>query len=169
MSLFLNVTFPVIDGPEIHTLVNNQIYQVNDTAYPTLYAFQENPTWTPPPEEQRNLMIIPDQYRGKVVRFILQTHGSEATHPFHMHGHGFQVVTSGVGLFDEAGSIQANSVDLRNVVVRDTIVVPGDGWVVLQYVFPPMPYNARRLLTLVSPRQSDGQQSGCLGSALSRW
>lgn len=139
MTLFLNVTFPVVEGPDLFTLVNSQIYHVNDTAYPTLYSVQKNASWTPPASEQRNLMIIPDEYRGESVRIVLQTNGSEGRHPFHMHGHGFQVVGTGVGFFDDAGLAQVNSVDLRDVVVRDTVIVPGDGWRVIQYVFPLIP------------------------------
>ena len=169
LTIFLNVTFPVIDGPEVHTLVNSQIYHVNDTAYPTLYAFQENATWTPPASEQRNLLMIPDEYRGEAVRIILQTNGSEGTHPFHIHGHGFQVVATGTGVFDDAALAQVNSVDLNGAVVRDTIIVPGDGWRAVQYVFPQIPCNMRHILMSVSPRQSDRRQSGSLGFALSRW
>ena len=135
LSLFLNYTFPLFTGSVVHTLVNGGVYQVNDTAYPTLYAIQQDPTWTPPPTEQRNLVIIPDQYRGKTVRIVLLSNGAGA-HPFHMHGHGFQVVAYGAGSFDDAALAQANSVDLRDVIVRDTVVVPADGWMVTQYVFP---------------------------------
>ncbi|KAF9644386.1 hypothetical protein BDM02DRAFT_3121983 [Thelephora ganbajun] len=130
VSLFLNYTFPIADGPALHTLVNGQRYQVDDTAYPTLFAIQENAVWTPPTSEQRNLMIIPDEYRGKTVRIVLIATGL-GSHPFHMHGHGFQVVAIGVGSFDDAALTQANSMDLHNAVVRDTVTIPAGGWVVI--------------------------------------
>lgn len=135
LSFFLNYTFPDTRGPRVHTLVNGQLYHVDDTAYPTLYAVQENATWVPPASEQRNLMIIPDEYRGETVRVILQSSNGRGAHPFHMHGHGFWVVASGVGEFDEAALTHVNLVDLRQVVVRDTVTVPDGGWVVIQYVF----------------------------------
>ena len=135
LSLILNFSFPLVDGFVVHTVVNDRIYNVNDTAYPTLYAIQENATWIPPPPEQRNLMVIPDGYRGKTVRIVLQSSGGHGVHPFHMHGHGFQVVASASGLFDDAALALANSVDLRRVVVRDTVTVPSQGWVVIQYAF----------------------------------
>ena len=53
-----------------------------------------------------------------------------------MHGHGFQVVAYGAGSFDDAALAQANSVDLHDVIVRDTVVVPANGWMVTQFVFP---------------------------------
>ena len=146
LSMFLNYTFPFFSGPDVHTLVNGQIYQVNDTAYPTLYSIQEDPTWTPPAPEQRNFMVIPDAYRNKTVRIVLQSMGGPGSHPFHMHGHGFQVVASGVGSFDDAAVTLVNSVDLRSVVSRDTIIVPGLGWVAIQYVFSAVPYNMQQML-----------------------
>ena len=80
-------------------------------------------------------MIIPDEYREKTVRMVLQDSGGPGVHPFHMHGHGFQVVANGVGSFDDAALALVNSVDLHNAVVRDTVAVPAGGWIALQYVF----------------------------------
>jgi len=136
LSLILNYSFPIVEGFVVHTLVNDRVYKVNDTAHPTLYAIQENATWTPPASEQRNLMVIPDGYRGKTVRIVLQSSGGHGVHPFHMHGHGFLVVASAAGPFDDAALKLANSVDLRQVVSRDTVTVPSQGWVVIQYVLP---------------------------------
>jgi len=147
LTLFLNYTFPIVNGPNVRTLVNDRVYQVNDTAYPTLYAIQENATWTPPASEQRNLMVIPDEYRDKTVRIVLQGLNTPGSHPFHMHGHGFLVVASGVGSFDDAALTYTNSVDLHDVIVRDTLVVPSDGWAAVQYVFPVVPYNMQPVLT----------------------
>lgn len=147
LTFFLNFTFPIVNGPEVRTLVNGQLYRVNDTAYPTLYAVQENATWVPPASEQRNLMIIPDEHRGKAVRIILQGSSSRGAHPFHMHGHGFLVVDTGVGPFDDAALAHANSVDLREVVVRDTVIVPDGGWVVIQCVFIVMSHIVHPILT----------------------
>jgi hypothetical protein len=167
LSLFLNYTFPDIDGSELHTLVNDGVYHVNDVAYPTLYAIQENATWIPPAWEQRNLMVIPDQYRGKTVRIILQGSNGLGAHPFHMHGHGFQVVASGPGSFDDAALAHVSSVDLRDTVVRDTVTALADGWLVIQYVFPVI-YTTRAHI-LVLPLQYYRRQSGRLGITLSCW
>jgi len=114
--------------------VNGWAYSVNDTAYPTLYAIQEDPTWTPTAPEQRNIMTIPDGYRNKTVRIVLQNSGNPGGHPFHMHGHGFQVVGRGSGPFDATTEAQVNSVNLRDVVVRDTAIVPPSGWMVIQFI-----------------------------------
>ena len=130
-----NYTFPSFVGTEVRTLVNDSLYTVDDTAEPTLYAIQQDPTWMPPSTEQRNLMTIPDQYDGENVRIVVLVTG-KGTHPFHMHGHPFQVVASGIGPFDDAVLAEVNAVNLRDVIVRDTAVVQAGGWIVIQYVFP---------------------------------
>lgn len=103
-------------------------------------------TWIPPPLE-RNLMVIPDEYRDKAVRIMLQSSNNLGTHPFHMHGHGFQVVATGAGPFSDAALAHANSADLRKVVVRNTVTIPANGRVVLQYVLPVISYFAQPVLT----------------------
>lgn len=147
ITLFLNYSFPLVEGPaEIQSIINGRVYNVNDTAYPTLYAIQEDPTWTPPAPEQRNLMVIPDAYRNKSVRIVLQSLGMPGGHPFHIHGHGFQVVASGTGPFNDMALAQTNAVDLRGVIVRDTIMVPSQGWVAVQCVFSAMPCSIQHVL-----------------------
>ena len=142
----LNYSFPYLVGTELRTLVNGSLYAVNDTAEPTLYAIQQDPTWMPPPTEQRNLLTIPDQYRGENVRIVVLVTG-RGTHPFHTHGHAFQVLGSGIGSFDDAALAKVNAVNLRDVIVRDTAVVQGGGWLVIQYMFPRSPRNMQRGLT----------------------
>ena len=164
----VNYTFPDFVGTELRTLVNGSLYTVNDTAEPTLYAIQQDPTWTPPSTEQRNLMTIPDQYSGENVRIVIIITGG-GTHPFHLHGHGFQVVASGIGSFDDTALAEVNAVDLSSVIVRDTAIVQGGGWIVIQYVFPHPAQHATYTHTLVSSLQVYGRQSGCLGFALSHW
>ena len=132
----INYTFPVYVGTEMRTLVDSQLYTVNDSSIPTLYAIQQDPTWTPPSTEQRNILTIPDQYEGKNVRVVIIVTGN-GTHPFHLHGHGFQMLASGTGSFNDTALAQVNSVDLRDTIVRDTAIVQGGGWTVIQYVFPP--------------------------------
>ena len=167
LTLFLNYSFPDSTGPVLHTVMNGQVYRVNDTAYPTLYAVQEDATWVPPASEQRNLMIIPDKFRKKIVQIVLQSLSDPGAHPFHLHGHGFQVVASGVGQFDETAQAYVNSIDLRGVIIRDTVIVPKNGWVALRLVFPVMSRYTTHML--VYSRQSDRRQPGRLGFALSYW
>jgi iron transport multicopper oxidase len=55
------------------------------------------------------------------------------THPFHLHGHQFQIVARGKnGPYNETGT---NDVDwhFKNPSRRDTVVVPGGGFVIIRY------------------------------------
>ena len=81
-------------------------------------------------------MTIPDRYSGENVRIVVLITGT-GTHPFHLHGHGFQVVASGIGSLNDTVLAEVNSVDLNDVIVRDTAIVHGGGWIVIQYVLSP--------------------------------
>lgn len=52
-------------------------------------------------------------------------------HPFHLHGHHFWVLGSGVGTYNS--SVQA-SLNLVNPIYRDTEIVPEGGWTVIRFV-----------------------------------
>jgi Multicopper oxidase len=137
VTLFLNYTFPsIVNGlPEI--LMNGNQYHVSDFAYPTLFAYNENPSWTPTtPGEQRNLMVIPDSMRGKEIRLVLHSLPARdgRNHPFHRHGGGFKVLRSGASQITQADLDGITTDDVLTAVDRDTVVVPKDGWVVTQYV-----------------------------------
>ena len=156
----VNVTFPVTVGTELQTFIDSQHYSVDDLAIPTLYAIQQNPSWTPPSTEVRNIMTIPDQYQNQNVRVILQAQGF-GTHPFHLHGHGFQVVASGLGPFNDTLLPQVDAVDLSTTIVRDTAILDGNGWLVIQYVSS---HDAARcatwILTLVSSHSFTANNPG---------
>lgn len=51
------------------------------------------------------------------------------SHPFHLHGHVFQVISRGLMPFDENALPPAKA----NPVRRDTVVVPGVGYVILRF------------------------------------
>ena len=48
----------------------------------------------------------------------------------HLHGHAFQVVAKGDGHYDGNSSIPLNA---ANPMRRDTIQVPGEGFVILRF------------------------------------
>lgn len=134
--MFLNFTFPtVVDGMPL-VLINGNSYNVSDSAYPTLFHVQENPSWKPTtPGEQRNLMTIPDSVRGKQVRLVLRTVSATdgGAHPFHAHGREFKVLAVGTGEFSQEDLDNVTDDDERNAVTRDTVVVPKLGWVITQF------------------------------------
>ncbi|KAF9027801.1 hypothetical protein BGZ52_001909 [Haplosporangium bisporale] len=66
--------------------------------------------------------------RDSIVQIILDnSRGGE--HPFHLHGHVFQVVAQGKGLYEE-GKSQLSAV---NPLRRDTVTVPGRGYTVIRF------------------------------------
>lgn len=77
--------------------------------------------------------ILPN-FKG--VQVILFNHDKEGSHPFHLHGHNFQVLARGTlspPRFNFDYSILAK-LDLQtNPMRRDTIVLPKRGYVVLRF------------------------------------
>jgi len=134
--MFLNFTFPtVINGmPEL--LVNGNIFNVSDDAYPTLFHVQEDPSWKQTePGEQRNIITIPDSLRGKQIRLVLRSeHARDGSgHPFHSHGRGFKVLGTGSGNFTQQDLDNVTTDDIINAITRDTVIVPKSGWVITQF------------------------------------
>lgn len=71
---------------------------------------------------------------GEVVEIVLQNtlalNGVAEMHTWHLHGHSFWVVGSGVGIFDE--NTDPDSYNLLNPVRRDTATVLPYGWTALR-------------------------------------
>ncbi|KAG0292448.1 hypothetical protein BGZ96_004128 [Linnemannia gamsii] len=65
--------------------------------------------------------------RDAVVQIIIHNHGGE--HPFHLHGHTFQVIAQGPGEYEE-GKTPINSI---NPLRRDTVTAPRDGFAVIRF------------------------------------
>ena len=100
---------------------------------------------------------------NKTIRFVLSSVGEEVnagggfTHPMHLHGHHFQVVAIGYGSYNESnGFLVSRNEDIQcgdslcssprwsdgelptfsasdKVVLKDTIIVPAGGYVVIQF------------------------------------
>ena len=98
------------------------------------------------------------------IRFVLSSVGNEVTegegfsHPIHLHGHHFQVVAVGYGsYFTSNGTLRARNPDVvcsddkcsspswansgtksfpvdSKTVRKDTVIVPGGGYVVIQFI-----------------------------------
>lgn len=63
-----------------------------------------------------------------VVQIIVNNMDSGA-HPFHLHGHVFQIVQKGFGIWD------STQPELQpNPIRRDTVVVPAGGFAIIQFV-----------------------------------
>jgi iron transport multicopper oxidase len=77
------------------------------------------------------------------IQLAVVSHDLEGNHPFHLHGHTFQVVGKGFsGGFDLA-ALQPGFDALKNPMQRDTVVIPKRGWVVLRFRAGYFFYNCR--------------------------
>lgn len=136
MTMFFNYTFPTFVNNTIVLEVNGNVYNASDFAYPTLFNYNENPWWKPTvPGEQRNLFVIPDSMLGKEIRVILYSLPAfdGRNHPFHRHGGGFKVLAIGTSSVTQADLDMITTYNVLTAVQRDTVVVPKDGWVAIQF------------------------------------
>lgn len=65
----------------------------------------------------------------QVIELVINNF-DDGPHPFHLHGHVFQVIDRGEGTFITNSSVDNIPI---NPTYRDTIVVPGSGYVVLRF------------------------------------
>jgi len=75
-----------------------------------------------------NQHVMKIERRDAVVQIILDN-SLGGQHPFHLHGHTFQVVAQGQGFYEE-GKTPINAV---NPIRRDTATVPGHGFTVIRF------------------------------------
>ncbi|GES72658.1 multicopper oxidase [Rhizophagus clarus] len=78
------------------------------------------------PTEQNSLIF--DNKDGIVELYLWNN--NTAGHPFHMHGHVFAVMFIG-----EKGELPDESkYDKKNPIIRDTVTVPGNGYLVIRFI-----------------------------------
>jgi iron transport multicopper oxidase len=97
--------------PTLYTAMNAPAANLND---PTIYGTNTNP------------FVLP---YNSVVELTLDNHDSNA-HPFHLHGHNFQLISRSGGGSLFPYNAAAGAAPMR----RDTIQVPGDGSVTIRWV-----------------------------------
>lgn len=66
--------------------------------------------------------------RGQQVRMIIN--GTDMSHPFHLHGHSFQVLGLSAA---HAGKYNNDPLNLTNPITKDTINIQENGWAVIQW------------------------------------
>jgi FtsP/CotA-like multicopper oxidase with cupredoxin domain len=52
-------------------------------------------------------------------------------HPFHLHGHSFWLLGTGLGIYDQR--TMADQLNTRNPPLRDTVTLPSGGWAVFRF------------------------------------
>ncbi|KAJ3334059.1 hypothetical protein HDU91_002798, partial [Kappamyces sp. JEL0680] len=72
----------------------------------------------------------------KTVQLLLVSQDRESSHPFHLHGQVFQVLGKGsltLPFHRFNYGLMSSLVQNPNPLRRDTVVIPKDGWVVIQF------------------------------------
>lgn len=77
----------------------------------------------------QQVLLVPDADEG--VQIAINSK-DQMEHPFHLHGHSFQVVAWGPGEF-EGGSNPATKWSLENPMRRDTVTVPAQSHAVIRF------------------------------------
>ncbi|KAH6570912.1 hypothetical protein BSLG_006164 [Batrachochytrium salamandrivorans] len=132
-STRLDVTFELYEDGANHGTFNNSVFQLYKT--PAMYT-----TMTMPLEHARdplaygpgNLAIIADHHKG--IELVVYNN-DPGQHPFHLHGHKFQVVHIADEI--EAATIEPHDIPeslLENPLRRDTVVIPPNGYAVIRFM-----------------------------------
>ncbi|KAG0213894.1 hypothetical protein BGX28_003318 [Mortierella sp. GBA30] len=123
-SLQIRVSFK--QGPTdgiVRGYMNDITYSGGDPWIPTIY---QNLNSSVVYEVDKHVMKI--EKPGAIVQIIFDNSLS-GEHPFHLHGHVFQVVAQGEGRYEE-GKTVLNAI---NPLRRDTVTVPRHGFAVIRF------------------------------------
>ncbi|KAK0745162.1 multicopper oxidase-domain-containing protein [Apiosordaria backusii] len=85
--------------------------------------------WNFPLNQQ--VLLLPDP--NKTVQIVINSRDI-MEHPFHLHGHTFQIVAWGPGEFNAGGSNPNTTWNLQNPMRRDTLTIPGLSHVVIRFL-----------------------------------
>ncbi|KAL1405360.1 hypothetical protein Q8F55_008991 [Vanrija albida] len=137
-----------VDAPQ-PTVQQNVAFNMQYTADNKHYMFFNQTSWTPLPPGQMALSAINASTAanatyiaaniGDQLNYINPSYGvfdlvvnsqDDGSHPFHMHGHTFFVMSQGTGHFYGDSS----SFNTTNPMRRDTIFIPSYGHVVLRMI-----------------------------------
>jgi FtsP/CotA-like multicopper oxidase with cupredoxin domain len=124
---FVNITiaFGRDKNQRLDALINGTSFvpQMND---PTVNKITRNFPPEDLPKEQNSVIF---NNNGGIAEIYIWNNNT-ADHPFHMHGHVFAVMFVG-----EKGQIPDKSkYDKRNPIIRDTVLIPGNGYLVIRFI-----------------------------------
>ncbi|KAI9202143.1 Cupredoxin [Polychytrium aggregatum] len=129
-SFELNVIINVFDDASNHATFNNIVYAAPPVTPALWTALTMGPQATDPTVYGQNSHPLVLQH-NQMVQVVINNLDSKG-HPFHLHGHVFQVVFRST----EAGQYYNSSIVIPpqpNPVRRDTVIVPGTGSAVLRF------------------------------------
>ncbi|KAJ3269873.1 ferroxidase fet3 [Terramyces sp. JEL0728] len=70
---------------------------------------------------------------NQMIQLVVLNLDKEGDHPFHMHGHSFQLVGKGYTPYYNETALNPVFNALKNPVRRDTVIIPKRGWAVLRF------------------------------------
>lgn len=127
-QFFMNVEFVENSDGLNHGMINNIPYL--PPYVPTLHtvltigeAYLREPAVYGP---QTNAYLLK---LNQVVELVIQNL-DDGPHPFHLHGHVFQVIAKGDGRYHNNSATDVNSLPFT---VRDTVTVPAEGHLVIRF------------------------------------
>nr|AHZ58327.1 laccase [Auricularia auricula-judae] len=112
-----------IDGDMVFRWFINGAMMNIDFNYPTLQQLADgNSTWNPPTNP-----IFLD--KANTFAYWVIQNGSPVAHPIHLHGHDFNIVSSGTGNF----STSTATLKWDNPPRRDVAMLPGNGYLFIAF------------------------------------
>ncbi|CAG8646099.1 5917_t:CDS:2, partial [Ambispora leptoticha] len=119
-------------GPQIDK-EGKALFYINNSSY---VSDEDNPTINKVYDNYNLSAINPNQNLytlnkpGEVIQIVLQNlMGGE--HPFHLHGHNFWVLGTGLNETFKQG---VSTLNTRTAIKRDTVVLPSAGWLAIRFV-----------------------------------
>ncbi|KAI8914389.1 Cupredoxin [Gorgonomyces haynaldii] len=127
-----NIIFNYFNDNRNHGSFNNTVFQFPKV--PAIYTAQSgaiatNDSSYGPATNSRVLGF------NKNIQIGLINNDKEAAHPFHLHGHQFQIVGKSYNRFKTFNYEEETAIanNITNPVRRDTVLVPRGGWVLLRF------------------------------------
>ncbi|KIK97894.1 multicopper oxidase [Paxillus rubicundulus Ve08.2h10] len=113
-------------GTQVLAFMNNTSWE-SDTTNPTLFQFYKGGAQTNF-DDTTQLMVVNDEIT--TIDLVLLNY-DDSSHPFHLHGHVFWILGEGDGTYQPGISPVTTS---NNPPRRDTLTVPGFGWILIRFV-----------------------------------
>ncbi|KAF8557403.1 hypothetical protein OG21DRAFT_1505349 [Imleria badia] len=112
-------------GTQVLAYINNTSWEAQSTD-PTVLQFYQGGAQTSF-DSSSQLVVVNDEI--SVIDLVVDNY-DDSSHPFHLHGHVFWVLGEGDGLYQPGIS----PLNLTNPPRRDTLTLPGFGWVLIRFV-----------------------------------
>ncbi|EGF81564.1 hypothetical protein BATDEDRAFT_19293 [Batrachochytrium dendrobatidis JAM81] len=132
-SIQLDVEFELYEDGVNHGAFNKSVFHMHKTpAIFTALTLPNEHAITPSAYGLNNPAIVVDHMKG--VQLVV-FNNDPGQHPFHLHGHKFQIVHKGiVGDTPEGQAYSIPESAHINPIRRDTVVIPPEGFAVIRFI-----------------------------------